>query len=112
MLLEHISSLIEQYDATSTYYPTEYRGISGTIRKYAGDIGAGALGISGTAVTGNPLVGAGIYGGYKALDTLSGKHQEKDKTYPAAALAGLTGAGLALKFGPSVLNKIHNYAIK
>lgn len=111
MILTNIDSLItiikEQYEEA---YPSEYRGISGTLRKYAGDIGAGALGITGAAVTGNPMVGAGVYGAYKAADLMGGEHQRKEKTLPASLLAGLAGSGLALKFGPSILNKVHNYA--
>jgi hypothetical protein len=106
MILDNIDSLIEQYDDYS-YGVSSERGIKGTLKKYSGDIGAGVLGAAGAAVTHNPLIGAGIYGAYKGYDLLSKKHQMADKTLPAAAVAGLAGAGLALKFGPDLLKNAH-----
>jgi hypothetical protein len=113
MILNNIDSLItiikEQYDDYS-YATSPDRGIKGTLKKYSGDIGAGVLGAAVGAATHNPLVGAGIYGAYKGYDLLSKKHQMGDKTLPASAVAGLAGAGLALKFGPDLLKNAHTLA--
>lgn len=80
----------------------EDRGVLGKLKKYSGDIGAGALAhLTGKAVTSHHDVGSGllasggVYGAYKLADIGSNNYQAKNKSLSGSAIGGLTGRGLA-----------------
>lgn len=91
-LLNLIDNLIKEND--------DYSGITGKLRKYSGEITAGAIGSIAGKIAGHndPLLGhlvhGGIYSGYKINDHLSGSFDNENKSRSGSLVGALVGTGL------------------
>jgi hypothetical protein len=80
----------------------QQRGVFGKLRKYSGDIGAGAVShLVGKAVGvkdgegAGHLTRAGIYTAYKAYDVGNNNYQAKNKSMSGSIAGSLLGGGLS-----------------
>lgn len=78
-------------------YESDDSGVLGKVRKYAGDIGAGALAhtVANAHGQNNHVGGLGVLAAHKTYDVGSKNFQTKNKSLSGSAVGNLLGAGLS-----------------